>query len=44
MVKAINSLFKKNHSEETVVKYLNREQVGDEQTSSTFMDMILQIG
>jgi hypothetical protein len=43
MVKAINSIFKKNHSEETEVKYLNREQVGDEQTSSTFMDMILQI-
>jgi hypothetical protein len=43
VVIAINSIFNRSYDENAVVTFLDKEMVGDKETESTYMDMLVEI-
>jgi hypothetical protein len=43
VVIAINSIFKRSYDENAAVTFLDKEMVGDKETESTYMDMLVEI-
>jgi hypothetical protein len=43
VVIAINSIFNRNYDENAAVTFLDKEMIGDKETESTYMDMLVEI-